>query len=371
MAKRPNSQKVLLEHSKIKVQLLGRYLDKYLNIIANLDYIYKIKIYDLFCGEGVYEKGGEGSPLIILDCLKRLHEINPAKNKNIPPIDLTFNDLNPKKIEKLRQIIASKNRHNAKYGSINFSNLDYKSIVSELSKSIGKSRNEKVFIFIDPYGYKEIDPQEIKDLLKSKNSEVLLFLPIQFMYRFGKKGTPEALREFLNKVVNQELWDKNASVWQFINQLKEGFRNFMGADFFVDTFTIQKDPQTVFCMFFFSSHIRGFEKMLEAKWDLDEEKGQGWSYETTFGLFASQKTNPLEEKLLEYLKKEEKTNGELFEFTLRNGFLPKHTTEIFKSWQDRNKLVVFSNKNVKLRKGYFYINYQNFKDSPDRALFKL
>lgn len=94
MAKKLNSQKILLEHSKAKVQLLGNYLNKFLSIISNLSYIQRIRVYDLFCGEGIYERGGEGSPITILKCLQRLHQINPANNENIPPIDLRFNDLN-------------------------------------------------------------------------------------------------------------------------------------------------------------------------------------------------------------------------------------------------------------------------------------
>lgn len=72
MTKR-KSQLVMLDHSKAKVLLLQKYLEKYLNIIANDGYTEKINVFDLFCGEGVYENEGEGSPLAILRTLKDLH----------------------------------------------------------------------------------------------------------------------------------------------------------------------------------------------------------------------------------------------------------------------------------------------------------
>jgi len=76
------------------------------------------------------------------------------------------------------------------------------------------------------------------------------------MYRFNSKGTPEALKKFIDEVVDIKEWRPSSSVWDFIAQLKSGFRSYLGPTYFVDTFTIQKDPNTVFCMFFFSSHIR-------------------------------------------------------------------------------------------------------------------
>jgi len=371
MSRKLDSQKVLLEHSKAKVELLGTYLDMFLNIIGNDGFTRKIRVYDLFCGEGEYENKGEGSPITILRKVKNLHFINKARNNNIPPVDLLFNDIDEAKTQKLQSVIKAKSLYYPEYGDIKFTNLDYKDLVSKIAAEISKLKNEKAFIFIDPYGYKEVKASEIENLLSSRNSEVLLFLPTQFMYRFDNKGTPKALIDFLSEIVDYGSWNNSSSVWSFINQLNEGFRNFLGRKYFVDTFTIQKDPQTVFCLFFFSSHIRGFEKMLEAKWKLDSERGKGWSYEKTIGLFASQETNILEEKLEFFLKESKKYNGDIYEYTLRNGFLPKHATEIFKFWQKENKLFVGSDKNTKLRKGSFYINYQNYRDDFKRVFFKL
>jgi len=72
--------------------------------------------------------------------------------------------------------------------------------------------------------------------------------------------------------------------------------------------------------------------MLETKWEIDDAEGRGWKYETSYNLFTTQKTNILEQKLREFLSKSEKTNGEIYKFTLQNGFLTKKTTEIFKNW---------------------------------------
>ena len=217
------------------------------------------------------------------------------------------------------------------HGDLYFRNKDYKDIVDPLAKYTQKLNNEKAFIFIDPYGYKEIRASEIKKLLTSKKA-----------------------------------------VHGFIHQFKEALRKYLANDFFVDTFTIQKDATTVFCLFFFSSHIRGFEKMLETKWQIDEDEGKGWSYEKTGNLFLALKTNPLEQKLLDFIKNNNKCfNGDVYEYCLRLGFLPVHCNEVFTSLQTEGRLEVGSDSLENIRKGAFYINYESYKREPNKVYFKI
>lgn len=367
-----DSKKNLLNHSEVKVRLLSEYLKRYLNIIANDGFTQKIKIYDLFCGEGIYENDGEGSPLVIMRAVKELHSVNIAKLNRIPSIDCYFNDIDPRKVEKVEKAILAKSLYYSNFGNLEFDKLDYQNAVKKLQNNLTLSKNEKAFIFIDPYGYKHIKASDIKALLLNGNSEVLLFLPTQFMYRFDSNGTPEALKDFIEEIVEYKEWNESQDVWRFIEQLKNAFANYLGNRFFVDTFTIQKDPQTVFCLFFFSSHIKGFEKMLEAKWKIDNEEGKGWEYkENQIGLFVTQKTNPLEKKLIEFLTEKKRTNAEIFEFTLRCGFRATHTVDVFKSLQKNGKLLVEPKKDEKLRKGAFYIAYEYYKNEPDRVTFTL
>ena len=365
-------KKNLLDHSGVKVRLLGEYLKRYLNIISNDGYTERIKIYDLFCGEGLYENNGEGSPLVILRAVKDMHFVNVAKQNKVPKIDCQFNDLDADKIQKVEKVVKERSLHYPSFGEIKYTSKDYIDEVKELSEILPKLKNQKAFIFIDPYGYKHIKASDLKTLLTKGKSEVLLFLPTQFMYRFDSNGTPEALIDFIEELTEYKNWKVTDSVWEFIRQLQEAFRNYLGLKFYVDTFSIQKDPSTVFCLFFFSSHIKGFEKMLEAKWEIDTEQGKGWNFTGNQpSLFFEQKTNILEEKLNNFLKGQKRTNGEIYEFTLRSGFLPKHTNEIFYNWQQSGKLYVFSKKELRVRKGAFYISYNYFKNEDQKVNFEL
>jgi len=368
-----DSKRFLKPHSEAKIRLLREYLKRYLNIIANDGYTERIKIYDLFCGEGLYENNKEGSPLIILRAIKDLYFSNVARVKKTPFIDCQFNDIDSSKIEKVKKIIKEKSLYYAKFGEINFTSDDYKEEIRNILKDFQSIKKQKGFIFIDPYGYANIKASDIKALINTKDLEVLLFLPTQFMYRFDSKGTPEALIDFIEELsVDYQKWNNPNSSWKYIKQLTEAFKVYLGLDYFVDSFTIEKDPQTIFCLFFFSSHIKGFEKMLEAKWEIDTEQGKGWSYsDNTGNLFSDFKTNPLEEKLVEYLKDVARSNAEIYKYTLYCGFLPKHTNEVFYNLQNSGKLSIISLKNEKIRKGAFYISYKYYKEESNKVHFKL
>ena len=366
-----HSQVNLLNHSEAKVKLFGDYIQKYLNIICNDNYTESIHIIDLCCGPGVYENGGEGSPIIALKNIKQTFYqfINKRPNKS-PKIHCHFNDIDLARLESLENHIRDKKLHYSNFGELNLINKDYTQIVNELPLKFKEFKNSKAFIFIDPFGYKDVRAEHILNLLNcNRKSEVLLWLPIQFMYRFSKSGTPEVLQSF-----NQQLGINNKNIlneWEYIRALKEGFENFLGSDYFVDSFTLKKEENTIFCLFFFSSHIRGYEKMLETKWDIDNEQGRGWKYNTNqITLFTDLETNKLEDLLTVYLESK-KTNGEIFEFTLRKGFLPKHAKQVLTKLQAENRLELAKKDDSAIRKNAFYINYKDYKDYFDKVTIKL
>jgi three-Cys-motif partner protein len=362
----------LLNHSDAKVRLLGEYLKRYLNIISNDGYTEKINFYDLFCGQGEYENGGEGSPLVTLRKIKDTYFSKIANTHNKKPkIDCQFNDINPSKLEILRNAISAKSLHYPNIGNLEITSVDYQIEVKRLAEIFKCFKNEKGFVFIDPYGYKDVKAEHIKELMNCNNkSEVLLWLPIQFMYRFSKNETPESLQNFIDELSLNEKIEKITNVWDFISILKTGFQDYLGENYFVDNFSLKKEENTVFCLYFFTSHIKGFEKMLEAKWEIDTEQGRGWEYSgNTPTLFFEYKTNNFEEKLKRYISKEKRYNYQLYEFTLRQGYLPKHSNEILDSLQKNNELEVLLCNGEKARKKSFYIKYLKPKDIDRRKVY--
>ena len=102
--------------------------------------------------------------------------------------------------------------------------------------------------------------------------------------------------------------------------------------------------------------------MLEAKWKMDSDNGQGWHYEDTlpkFDLFNQAQTNTLEVFLdALFVSRNSWTNGELYEAILRHGFLPKHGRQVLSALQRTGKIAVAPSST---RAGVFHLSYDDYK----------
>ncbi len=368
------SQQIMMPHSEVKIRLLKLYLERYLNVLTQSKYFGDINLYDLFCGEGIYEGEGKGSPIVILETIKEIFYANKSSGNSTDKFHCLFNDIEKWKVEKLQNEISKRNLHYSEIGKLRFSQKDYKTLVPEVAQEIAGLKKQKAFIFIDPYGYKEIKATDIKTLLQSNKSEVLLFLPTQFMFRFETKGTPECLIDFIAELMPIEKWPVSETGIDFIENLTDAFREYLGKDYFVDSFIITRDKNQFFCLFFFTSHIYGFDRMLDAKWKIDEEDGRGWDYNIENSLFSSvQKTantEKFEKKLIEFLK-EERTNGELYEFRVHNAHLANHANEILIKFQKGGKLISLKQDGTPARNSSFYLSYKDYRDQPKKIKIRL
>ena len=110
------------------------------------------------------------------------------------------------------------------------------------------------------------------------------------------------------------------------------------------------------------------------KWTLDEEHGGGFRIpDSTLNMFADEFA--LETKnenarklraLLENALTSSQTNKEIYEFVVRNEFLPKHANEILKDIQKTNPKfsVLDYSTGKKARKSAFYLSYDYYKREP-------
>jgi three-Cys-motif partner protein len=370
-----DSQSNMFEHSEVKVRLLNTYIKKYLNILSRAQGFEKVQLFDLFCGEGIYPNGGEGSPIIFMKAIKDVYYRNQAEGQKTIKVDCVFNDKEPSKTEKVKAFIEQKNLHYPFLGDLRYKNMDYVEALPLVVRQISITKNSKSFVFIDPYGYSEVRASQIKSILETKKAEVLLFLPTQHMFRFERKGAPKALHSFIEDIVPLDQWPNSHTGIDFIENLKSAFRDYLGNEYFVDSFIITRDKNQFFCLFFFTSHIYGFEKMLESKWEIDQKEGRGWSYQnpeapTLFTSTTTDRLNKLEQFFRSFLK-ESRTNAEIYEATLHQGFRPKHAIEVLKGLQAQNQLIVTPIDGQKWRKGSFYINKDDYCDNPNRISIQL
>lgn len=366
-------------HSQAKVEFYKTYLERYVAILCQSRFIKRIRIYDVFCGMGIYEDGGKGSPIVAYDTIKGIYEAHKITNDT--KISLIINDKSETRIAKVKEYIDS-NRHS--YCDVRSYNLEinllFETIVPEINNTPPDTRN---LVFIDPYGYKDIKKELLLELMKNGRTEVILFLPVSHMQRFTNAAIQdeksiiqyEPLRNFVYSFfpnTNHPIRQSTINVKDYIHYVADALK--FQDMFFATSYFIERDKANFFALFFMSSNIYGFEKILDVKWALDEEYGGGFILpEVTGNLFAEEES--LEAKndnarklksILEEFLRFPRTNIELYEFVLRNEFLPKHANEVLREMQQNNPkfsvINVATGKNA--RKNSFYLSYQHYKEQP-------
>lgn len=374
-------KRTLQVHSQAKVEFYGAYLKRYLRILNLSPYIKKINIYDVFCGMGIYDDGKKGSPVVAFDAIKELHESANVTTE----IAMIVNDLDIKRVWRVKNYIDSNNKNYCKF---HLYNQDVEQMFTQVIKEVNNSSTDcRNLVFIDPYGYKNIKKDVLYQLMANRKTEIILFLPISHMQRFTQKAMMDSetaqykpLRDFVFSYFdeNHEIRSEKVCISAYIDYIKEALR--YNETFYATSYSIQRDQKNHFALFFMSSHLYGFQKILEVKWELDNEAGRGFKLESLepslfqdFFVQESQNStaNKLKEILLLTLDKP-KTNREIYKFALENEFLPQHVNAVLNDWQKNNPSfkVIDLNTGLAARKGAFYISWDNY-NKKDRVKFIL
>ena len=368
-------------HSQAKVEFYKTYLERYVAVLCQSKHINHIRIYDVFCGMGIYEDGGKGSPVVAYDTIKDIFEAHNIANNT--EIELVVNDKSESRIAKVKEYIES-NKHS--YCSVRSYNLEIGQLLDIIFPEINNTTsNTRNLVFIDPYGYKDIKKELLLELMNNGRTEVILFLPISHMQRFTNAAIQdeesitqyEPLRDFVYSFfpdTNHPIRLNTVKAIDYINYVANALK--FNNKFFATSYFIERDRANYFALFFMSSSIFGFEKILETKWKLDEEHGGGFRLpekDQTLNMFADEfaleTKNENARRLREVLEKalrSPKTNNEIYELVVRNEFLPKHANEVLKDLQNINPKfsVIEISTGKKARKNAFYLTYKNYNNEP-------
>lgn len=379
MAKKQTSKDIMLVHSKAKVDYYQKYLSRYLSIMSVAKNIEEVNIFDVFCGRGVYADGGLGSPIRTVQTVKDVHENHPSQKR----FNLFFNDAEISYVKQVKKYLTENHPDHKEFCNIIYLCKPADTLFEKLCLFLPKTGfRTKNFLFVDPYGYKDINKLTIQRLLRNENTEILLFLPISFMHRFTHYAFNEdanngalRLREFIEQFFpeNHKIRsDDPINVMEYIEALAEAFS--FGGQYYTSSYFIERDSKNYFALFSICHNLLGLEKAVETKWALDEEDGQGFHQPEKcqqLNLFAElykeenrkEHFETLKTMLVTFLQKR-RTNGEIYRFVLRKGYLPKHANAVLKDLQNKNLIkVTLFDTGKEARKHSFYINYNDSKDS--------
>ncbi len=357
----------ILPHTQAKLDLFTGYLEHYLRVLCHASFCRQINLFDIYCGAGIYDDGKKGSPLLAMDCIRKIQEEIRANGKPVKPITLLVNDHDSQRIESVKSNV---NAQGIEQCCVEYYNEDASDMLGFVTNRVSKCPSDhRNLVFIDPYGYSDITKDKMVGLLKNKYTEVILFLPVMQMYRFTETafrdhGDPhyENLRKFITSFASGKT--NFETVFEYIHFIKEALT--INGTYLTCSYYIERGKGNYYALFFITSNIYGLEKMLETRWKLDPVKGKGFNQTDNSGQLTFlddeldeidyvRQISHLENTIYQSLKqKKGATNIDLYELTLKTEFLPKHANTALKNLIAEKKIREINNSTG------FNINYQNY-----------
>ena len=250
----------------LKLDIFRGYIREWLPVFLSRRTYDSVNIFDFFAGPGKDSDGIKGSPLTIIDEIRKYLLNDKLPDADNISIRLFFNDADPDKILSLQEEIGSSDES---YLEINFTSQYFQQAFDASKAVLGASSVAKLII-LDQCGFKEISPDIFRRLIESPATDFMFFISSSFLRRFISL---EEVRRYFPDMSEQEIdatpaTDIHRLVCDYYQKLVPS-----GKEFYLAPFSIKKGPN-IYGIIFGSGLLLGLEKFLKVCWDLDGISGE-------------------------------------------------------------------------------------------------
>lgn len=342
----------------LKLQIFKGYIREWLPVFLSRKSFSTIYIFDFFAGPGKDLNGQEGSPLIIIDEVKKYLSNPEFPYTDKVNIKLFFNDDDSEKIISLQKEIESKDRTSIE---IKLTNNKFRKAFED-SKLLLRSSEATKLLILDQSGIKHITHDTFKELINFPATDFMFFISSFTLKRFL---SVEKVGQYFPDISVDEIGSIPAiDIHRFVCQY---YKKFVPSEkeFFLAPFSIKK-RSNVYGIIFGTAILYGLEKFLKVCWDRDNISGEA-NYDIDDDIIRngpilfkdmeiSQKKDLFKIRLIDFLK-EFRSNNDIYKFALENGCLPQHAFKILCKLQKDRRLDM---NPPDTRKSSFYINWKNY-----------
>lgn len=247
------------EETLTKLRLYEAYIKSWLPVfMTNSVGVSSIWLFDLFCGPGNDCNGIKGSPLILLDELRKY--LNCSATKHPPQINIVFNDLRKWKIRQLQDVVQSAPTLPS-IVSIDYYSVKYSQIFP-LVTSKAEKRDTACFVFIDQCGVNAIEGIYLKQLASFPITDWLAFV-----------ASSQARRFIEHESIKLQLTHRGE--WRDAHRtVADTCRRIISVpNYYIVPFSLKKGCN-VHGLLFGSGHPKGAEIFINACWAEDKNAGE-------------------------------------------------------------------------------------------------
>lgn len=337
------------EGTKVKLEILRLYISGWLPVfLSRKELIWNsIYLYDFFAGAGTDSVGNFGSPLILLNELRKYCQ--HISNKGIQ-VTLFLNEFDLERITSLKKNLdrfifecRDKNEHPCCTKCISgecpfkieIESQDFHESFSNVFPKMIMNPELPRFIFLDQFGIKQITNEVFLQLISLNRADILFFISSSFFRRFAEMPGFNSYLDISRENFDQSKpSDCHRVIYEYYKSLIPRTLRF-----YISPFSIKKGPN-IYGLIFGSHNLRGLEIFLKAAWNIDKNTGEA-NYNIDndriiesgqLSIFEEEnkirKLNGFEERFTNWLKVGIKNNTIIYQYTLENGFKPQHVRDI-------------------------------------------
>jgi three-Cys-motif partner protein len=266
-------------HTLAKIELVRRYVGKWVAIVGRSIKKRHMLVIDGFAGPGIYEGGEHGSPMAAIQAASKSMAI--AKNaKEWQAGDIYFElvELNKHMFESLHQQTESLTIPGDIHVNLRHGPFEAKFSDIKLANSWAFTHDHPLFAFIDPFGAKGVPFKLVRDILSSGASELLLNLDADGIARIESYRSEGNVR-LLNELFGDTLWveeiDENGPFADRCRSILQAYRNRLhqipGIRYSFPFEIQQSSRLPLYFLLFASKHQRGIEKMKETMREIGQD----------------------------------------------------------------------------------------------------
>lgn len=355
------------EETITKLEIFEKYLESWLPVAIESPFIKKVNICDFFSGPGKSINGIKGSPLRVISVINKYYD---KITKQKLQINILFNEYVKKKYVQLCDCITLEQQNLEKLKSflkIELFNKDFKELFNSRKSLL---ENDFNLFFLDQCGVKHITEDVFLELARFTKTDFMFFISSSSFKRFASDSSFQ--KHFPDIDLKKIYTTKQAYMHRLILQYYRSKKP-KTSKIKLYPFTIKKGSN-IYGLIFGSNHPRGVDKFLKIAWDTNELNGEAnfdidddWEAKqgVLFGPKKLPKIKKYENELEKYImSKKEITNIELFDYTLENGHIGKHTAEVLKRLKKNNKIEYDGHPCISYDKCYKKREIKYFKIKP-------
>lgn len=226
--------------------------------------------------------------------------------------------------------------------------------------------------YLDQFGVKHINPEVLNTLSNLQFTDMMFFIASAYARRFS---TCEEISQYLPSCASELRDVKYEELHRELCKCLGSSIN--NESYYLAPFSLKKrNCNNIYGLIFGTSHPLALEKFLDYCWKQDEKTGEAnYTFSNEYGqknLFGTTltKKDKFVQDFLSFLATGEKTNIQVYEFMLRNGFVSSVARPILEKELNIGFRKVSLEGSGKVRKNAYYLNWKEVKSNKPKIMFQ-